>query len=382
MAYNSKQNKTIIFTGGHHNSALYIAKYFKKKGYNIIWFGHRFASLKNKNVSQEYLDVINNGIKFIDLKTAKIHNNNLFSYLKTLFSIFWCHSLLQVEKPQAIISFGGYLSVPPVIAAWFLRIPSFGHEQTVAIGRANSFLLKFYRKLFITWPNDKLEKNKKVLRTGLPFPSSHFKIIKKTDLNQFLSKNKLSIFANTNKPLIVISGGKQGCHIINQIIEKNLEIVLDRYNLFHQTGNNSETNDYHRLLKKREVLGEDLQKSYILTPYFNHFTQIMSAADLVIGRSGAHTIYEILILQKKMIAIPLPETSSDEQLKNANLLKDIGLATVIPQQKLNSEYLFSEIEKSLHNNIDSAKIAKYINQNIIKNSSEIIVSEVEKYLTS
>src|SRR3989338_6054382 len=90
---------TIVFTGGHHNSALVVALY---------------------------------------LKTGKFYQQlNPFTHLKTIFGFLQALFLLLMIRPKFIVSFGGYLSVPIVIAGWFLHIDSVSHEQTVVAGWAN-----------------------------------------------------------------------------------------------------------------------------------------------------------------------------------------------------------------------------------------------------
>ena len=83
------KNKTIIFTGGHHNSALLVAAALKKEGYRILWLGHRHTSSIDTNISQEYKDVIACDITFVDLKSGKMYRGNIWQFFKTVISFFY-----------------------------------------------------------------------------------------------------------------------------------------------------------------------------------------------------------------------------------------------------------------------------------------------------
>jgi UDP-N-acetylglucosamine:LPS N-acetylglucosamine transferase len=71
-------SKPIVFTGGHHNSALLVAKRLKSRGNKIIWLGHKYTMKGDCNISQEYKDVTGEGIEFIELKSGKIHKSEIF----------------------------------------------------------------------------------------------------------------------------------------------------------------------------------------------------------------------------------------------------------------------------------------------------------------
>ena len=145
--------KTLVFTGGHHTSALEVAKQLKRRGWRIIWFGHRHSMWSDKSDSAEYHDVTTSDIKFYNLQAGKFYRT--FHPLKLIRipwgfiqSFYW---LLRL-KPVGIVSFGGYLAVPTVITGWILGIPAITHEQTVAAGWANRLIARFAQKIAVTWP--------------------------------------------------------------------------------------------------------------------------------------------------------------------------------------------------------------------------------------
>jgi len=329
--------KRLVFTGGHHTSALVVAKELILQGkYKVVWFGHRYSMWGDKSDSAEYKEVIAAGIKFYDLKAGKFYNT--FNPLK-LIRIPWgfiqaFYFLLKIH-PAGIVSFGGYLAVPTVITGWLLGIPSVTHEQTMVAGWANRLIANFSRKIAITWPESaKFYPKSKTILTGLPL---------RLEIIQL--KNQIDRIPNTCLPagkaehrVIYITGGKQGSHLINQIVFSILPELVKKYTVIHQTGSSSIHNDYQHALdlvqKNYEVFDFDSQKAI----------KALKLADIVIGRAGAHTIYELAVLGKKCILIPIPWVSHNEQLINAQMLENSGLATVIPEDKLNGERILMALQ--------------------------------------
>ncbi len=373
--------KTIIFTGGHHNSALLLAKSLKQKGYRIVWLGHRHASAVDANISQEYRDVIAADITFIDLKSGKIYRGNIWQAFKTITSFFYCFGLFLRDRPSLVISFGGYLAVPPVIAAWLLKIPSMSHEQTTVMGMANKAIFPFVKKMYLTWPVEPYIHKKKVSLVGLPMDSETVQKIKSLrDLNEILSKTNVNMqFKFDNKPLLVVSGGKQGAHSINELIERNLTHLLNTWNIFHQCGSNMSTRDYQRLMRKRQKLPYDQQMSYVVVDYFYQFRDVLAISDLVIGRSGAHTTLEILMLGKKMIAIPLPLSYEQEQAKNAQKLVDAGLGFLMPQNMINQTNLQEVVTLMKERAVDWDKV-RSVRMQTPTTALEVMSGDIEEIL--
>src|SRR3989344_2858292 len=143
--------KTILFTGGHHNSALVLALALAKQGHHLAWIGHKFTMRGNKALSAEYQEVTQAGLPFYELKAGKFyHKTNPMEFLKIALGFVQAFIYLLQIRPQLIVSFGGYLSVPVVICGWLLGIPSVTHEQTVTAGWANRAITPFVKQIFLT----------------------------------------------------------------------------------------------------------------------------------------------------------------------------------------------------------------------------------------
>ncbi len=318
---------TIVFTGGHHNSALVVALALKKEGHPIVWIGHKFAAGGDKNVSAEYQEITRNQIPFYELKTGKFYRQfNPLTHLKTIFGLLQAIFILLEIRPKLIVSFGGYLSVPVVIAGWLLGIPSVTHEQTVVAGWANRAITPFVKKIFLTHASSLLSYPKeKTLVVGLPLRPELFD----PKLKQTFSPK-----------LLYISCGKQGSHLINTTLFPLIPELVKHYTIVHQTGASTQTRDIDKARRVKESLGE-LSNRYQFAPYFfaKEAATYLQSAQIVISRAGAHLTYELTALQKRTVFIPISWVSHNEQLLNAQEATKKIPATIIEEKDLNPDTL-------------------------------------------
>lgn len=318
--------KTLVFTGGHHNSSLEVAKTLKSQGVNIIWFGHKYSMWKDTNVSGEYTDVTNAQIEFVDIKAGKFfHTYNPLKLIRIPLGFIQVFNQLrkisQKTKIDGIVSFGGYIAVPTVLVGYLLHIPSITHEQTVVQGLANLVIARFVKKIAVSWPGN--SSNSKIVLTGLP-------------LRNELLNSKIK----TKKNLLYVTGGKQGSHLLNTIIFELVDELTSKYEIIHQTGSSSLYKDYETA-------------SLIKNPKYSHFAydsrkgiESMLAADIVVSRSGAHTVYELAALNKKSVLVPIPWSSRNEQYENAQILVKNNQAVLVNQSELNKESLLKAINSA------------------------------------
>lgn len=329
----------IIVTGGHHNSALAVVRELKKRGVaDFLWLGHKFTIWGDKKPGAEYKEVTAAGIPFCELKAGKVYQTlNLIMWLRVPYGFIQALYYVWRYKPSLILSFGGYLAVPVVLAGWLWQVPVVTHEQTTVVGLANRLIINFAKRIFISWPQSQkyLPKDKTIL-TGLPLREEIFQVKEKVGFGNDL-------------PTLYVTGGKQGSHILNQVISDSLPKLLQNYNLIHQSGSTTTTGDHQVLKEKAETLPEELAARYILKDYFfeHEIGSCFAAADLVISRAGAHTIYELAALGKPSILVPIPWVSHNEQYKNARILVNEGMARIIPENELIGERLLTEIKNML-----------------------------------
>lgn len=329
--------KKLVFTGGHHTSALAVidaldGQQLSAISYQLHFIGHRYSIHGGRVESAEYQEVTKRGISFYSLTAGKVYRKfNFLEWFRVPFGFFQALWILYRIKPDLIVSFGGYLAVPVVIAGWLFGIPSVTHEQTVVSGWANRIIARFACKVFISWPeSEKFFPSRKVVLTGLPLRKEIVSLAKE------LEKIPNTKYQTPNT--IYITGGKQGSQTINQAVGGCLGRLLREFEVVHQCG----SFDFKKFLALEDSLSENLKARYIVKDYFSQeeIGRVFRVADLVVGRAGAHTVYELAALGKPAILIPIPWSSHNEQQENAEILERVGLAEVISQDNLRASTLF------------------------------------------
>lgn len=296
----------IFVTGGHFTPALAVIEKLVDK-VQVFYVGRKYAMEDGRAFALEYQELANRpDIKYLSIVTGRLQRRffvNVGQSIKSLLKIpvgivqalWW----LIKFQPRLILSFGGYVAVPVAIGAWLLDIPILTHEQTPSVGLANR-IIRFL--------------GAEVLNIGNP--------LRKEIL---MAKPKIT-------QTIFITGGNQGSLAINQVIEKIVKQLTRRYTVIHQTG------DYNVRVKDKRYYPRKFVSAKEMANY-------LSRAKIVISRAGANITEEIAYLGKPAILIPLPWSSGDEQLKNAQKLANVGLAEILEQKYLTENRLLALIEK-------------------------------------
>lgn len=375
----------LVFVGGHHTPALAVIDALEEKyqsaktclagrrvKYQIYWIGHKYTLWGDKNPGAEYREVTARGIPFSDLKAGKFYRT--FHPLKLLrlpWGFLQALFFLWRIRPHLIMSFGGYLAVPTAFAGWLLRVPVLTHDQTLFPGRANQLVALWAKKIFVTWPETtRFFPRKKVVLTGNPLRTCLFRLGLPPE---FPGERQA-------RPILYITGGKQGAHFLNEITAKALPVLLKSFNVIHQCGSASLFDDFAHLQGIREQLPEDLKAGYLLKEYFSEeeIGSVYAGASLVISRAGANTLCELAALGKPVLLIPLPRSSGREQEKNAQKLVAVGLARVLPQEQLTPPNLLravAEMKRDLPRYLVAAGRARRL---VIFGADRRIADEIEK----
>lgn len=355
--------KHLVITGGHHNSALVIAKACKKRGYKVSWIGHRQAAAGDSSPSAEYQEVSAAKIPFHELRAGKLSKSTqLKEILRIPLGIIRGVLLLRRLRPTAILSFGGYIGFAVATAGWLLGVPLYVHEQTVIAGKSNQLISRLARRIFLTWESSwpYFPQDKSVV-VGLPLRDS---ILKPSHINYF--ENKL--------PTIAVLGGKQGSHALNLCIAEHLDKLLTEFNIIHQTGTNTVTSDYAHAVARRKSLDSKLAKRYIVRGYIgeDEIGTVLGSVDLYVGRSGAHITYELGILGVPSVLIPYMYTHRAEQWQNAEVLAGAGSGVILAESELTY--------RSLTNAIHQLQSKETSPLNLPRNAKQQIVTALDKDL--
>ena len=336
-------------TGGHVYPALEVAREFKNSGVQIYWIG--------KEKSLEYEFSKREGFSFRPIKSSGFRKKSflkkILSIFNLIFSFFNSIYFLLKIKPKFIFCFGGYLSVGPGLASFMLGIPLFIHEQNSVAGSANKLLSNLATEVFEGFPNSFKRNLENINFVGNPVRQE---ITSFTDTNKTVSAAK--------KFRLLILGGSQGSTQLNSLVMDSLSEVKDKSNweIVHQTGetDKEELNHFYK----------SLNISFKVESFIKNMGEVYSNCDLVISRSGAMTVSELLVTYTPSILLPLPWATDDHQTLNAKYLEELGAAKVLESDKKNTSELASLLTSLSVNKeerlsmINSAKLAN--NQEVTK----------------
>lgn len=331
----------ILVTGAHFTPAVATIEELKRKdGVEVVYVGRKTTLEGDKTLSVESKVLPSLGVKFIPIMAGRLQRtftaHTIPSLLKVPIGLFQALYIILSEKPDVILSFGGYVAVPVVIAGWFFSIPIIIHEQTFVSGMANRICSVFADKIAISFEMSAF-KGEKVILTGNPIRPE---IVKKS-----LGVKLVHPPGGRDLPNILIMGGNQGSHVINLVVEQCLDRLLKLAEVYHQTGD-SRYRDFERLegLGKLGGLGI-LRERYTVKKWIGEeYGEVLQEADLVVSRAGINTLTELALSKKPALLIPIP---NKEQSKNARYFEGLGLARILPQSKLSAEALLENIDAML-----------------------------------
>lgn len=357
----------ILITGGHLTAALALLPLLTHR-HNVLFIGRKYAFEADAAPSFEYETMRRLGIPFRTITTGRLQRrfspHTIPSLMKFPIGFLQSFFILFCYRPQLILSFGGYIALPVCIAAFLLGIPIVTHEQTSAPGLANRIISIFAKKICISFAETrKYFPSSKTVLTGNPVRKELFKPLA---VSPFPSMRK-----KQNLPMIYVTGGSGGSHSINTLIASVLEELVKKYIIIHQTGDSSMYMDF--------VIPTHLRSRYIDKKHIteDELAWIYAHAGLLIGRSGANTVYEILTFGLPAVLIPLPWAGFSEQEANAKLVENIGLGKVLKQEELTPSSLLTAISEIIKNNKKYKKRASAAMKLVIPNADEKIIAVLE-----
>lgn len=321
--------KTIVFTGGgtagHVTPNIALIESYGPDEINARYIGSIHG------IEKHLLEEIN--IPFYAIHTAKFRRELTWKHLLEPFKLFYgmcdAYRLLGELKPDLVFSKGGFVAVPVVWMARLRKIPVVAHESDMTPGLANRLCMPFVQKFCANFPQllKHVKNPHSVVVTGTPIRQS----LTQGDMQRGLSLSGL----NQEKPIILVMGGSSGSIIINQTIRQALPELLQVYQIIHITG--------------KGHLAQDLTGTsgyYQLEYASTQMGDLLAASDMVISRSGANALCELLTLAKPHLLIPLSKKASrGDQIDNAAYFESQGVSLVLSQDNLNVQYLIEKVKE-------------------------------------
>lgn len=336
----SHRNALIIVTGGgtggHLYPALSFARHMRKK-IEVVYVGHP-DKIEGRVVPQTE-------IPFVPLPAvAFTRKPMLLPGFLARFAVSLLRAIIILfrYKPNLVVGFGGYVSVPLGFAAQLLRIPIILHEQNVSPGMANRLLIKLGTPVMTTFPETAQR-----LPLGQAYQTSCPVRIEIGNVQKLEAKIKLDL--PQNKMIFLIVGGSGGAKFLNEVILKLRRDSWDRQDWFflHVTGPL-----YYDLCQTiaGDILGNaGTEARYRAVAYADEIAYYYAASDIAICRSGSATVNELLCANLPALLIPSPNVVENHQEGNARYLENIGAARVILEKDVSATTLMTALTDILDN---------------------------------
>jgi UDP-N-acetylglucosamine--N-acetylmuramyl-(pentapeptide) pyrophosphoryl-undecaprenol N-acetylglucosamine transferase len=293
-------------------------------------------------------------VKFYSLSAGKLRRYLDFKNVTDIFKIgagfLQAIFLIMKVRPNVVFSKGGFVSCPVVWAAWLLGRPVIIHESDITPGLANRLSIPFAKKICYSFPETAKGKG---VHTGIPIRNTLFS-------GNAEEGRKICGFKDS-KPVVMIIGGSLGSQVINTAIRESLPTLLREYNICHICGKGNRTED---------------QDGYKQFEYVNtELAHLFAMADIVISRSGATTLFELLALRKPNLLIPLAlNASRGDQILNARSFEGQGYSHVLLQEKLTSETLITSLSKAFN---DRKNMAAAMEKSTFTDGVESVIKVIE-----
>jgi UDP-N-acetylglucosamine--N-acetylmuramyl-(pentapeptide) pyrophosphoryl-undecaprenol N-acetylglucosamine transferase len=278
--------------------------------------------------------------------------NNIFNFLSSItaivFSTIKSFFLLLIQRPAIVFGMGGYSSFPVCIAASILRIKFVIYENNLILGKANKYLLPFANKIFVAYKD--LEgvserHKKKVIEIG--------NIVREQIIN---STTYNLNFKNFDSIKILILGGSQAARVFaDELPEIFVKLKKSKFSIkIYQQCQENQNDNLSNFYKKNSI-------DYELFNFKENIIDYYLKANLVITRSGASALGELINIKIPFISIPLPSSADNHQYKNAEYYKKKGYGYLLEEK---------DIKNKLYNLINSIFINKSLIKNILSKQSQ------------
>lgn len=317
-------------TGGHVFPAEALAYELKARGYSVHLVTDSRAERYAGKFPADEIHVV---------PSATIGSKNPINVAKSLLKLWTglraARRLMTKLKPVAVVGFGGYPTVPPLLASTGLGVPSLIHEQNAVMGRANKALAKRVKAIaggFL--PEDKGEYAGKTVATGNPVRPA---VLAAADVAYTPS--------HAGEPFqLVVFGGSQGAQFFSGAVPAAICLMPNDMRSRLTVTQQARPEDKDSVIASYAKLGVKADVS----PFFGDMAERISSADLVISRSGASTVSELSVIGRPSVLVPYPHALDHDQAANAAALSAAGGASVIKQSELSPQKLSALLSNAMN----------------------------------
>lgn len=325
-------NKTILLaaggTGGHLFPAFAVAEELIRRGHTVDLItdqrGDRYGTgFPAREIHQVPAATLRKRSIGGAASTAWTLSRGVLASLRVFSNI----------KPSVLAGFGGYPTIPPIVAARLKRVPVLLQEQNAVMGRANRLLARFASKIALTFEPTK----------GVPSGAA-----KRTQLTGTPVRNAVIDWSarpfrkpSVDGPIsLLVFGGSQGARFFSDAMPPALSLLPEALRTRLKVVQQAREEDLERVESAYREAGIEAE----IATFFQNLPERMAGSHLVVARSGASTVAELAIMGRPAILVPLPHALDNDQLENATRAESNGAAWCMAQSDLSPERLAAEIE--------------------------------------
>ncbi len=357
-----KGRVTVVFagggTGGHIYPGLAVADALRAKcrqngvTVRLCWIGNRAGmdkTIAEKNADADGRPSID---AFYGIPSGKLRRylslQNFFDLFKIFAGCIASFFILARLKPVALFSKGGFVSVPPCLAAKLLGIPVFTHECDFTPGLATRINSRFAERIFISYKETAkyfgAAAQSKMILSGNPVRPFFY--------SADAARGRQFLHLKTGKPILLVIGGSLGARQINELVREKLDWLCAHFAVVHQTGAKDAA-----ALPCSASSSAAVAENYRPYPFiYSQMPDVIAAADVVLSRSGANALWECAVLGKPMLLIPLCGSGTrGDQMENAAFFERNGAAAVLAGENATA----ANLEQTLTRFLNPAERKKY-----------------------
>ncbi|MDG3042280.1 UDP-N-acetylglucosamine--N-acetylmuramyl-(pentapeptide) pyrophosphoryl-undecaprenol N-acetylglucosamine transferase [Roseicyclus marinus] len=315
-------------TGGHMFPAQALSEVMIRRGWRV--------TLSTDARGARYTDGYSHAVEVRQVTSATFARGGVMAKLTAPFRILGgiLAATLKMwrERPDVVVGFGGYPTIPALAAAWITRTPCMIHEQNGVLGRVNRV---FARRVDVvacgTWPTE-LPSGIEGVQTGNPVRAA------------VLERAGAPYMPPGDWPMsLLVFGGSQGARILADTVPAAIALLPEGLRGQLRIAQQARPEDHERVAGAYAALGVRAE----IEPFFRDMPRRLSEAQLVISRAGASSVADISVIGRPAILIPYAAATADHQSANARGLVEANAAVMIPEARLTPQTLAQAIETIL-----------------------------------
>lgn len=365
--------KRIVLAGGgsagHVNPLLATATELRKRGYDTLVLGTE-EGLEADLVPAKGFDLVT--IPKVPLPRRP--SPAIFSLPGRLRKAFQL-AKAEIVSADAVVGFGGYVSVPAYLAARRLEVPVVIHEQNVRPGLANRLGARFAAVVALTFRATKLRAKRGTTKvTGLPLraPIATLALARQDDEVRRRTREEAAATFGLDpaRPILLITGGSLGALHLNEVMTEAAGSLPPDAQVLHLTGKGKDAT------VRTIVAARGLSDRWIVVDYSEQMEQALAAADLVVCRSGAGTVAELSALGLPAVFVPLP-IGNGEQSLNATGVVEAGGAFLVDNKNFDPDTVRDLVYPTLQNKELLDRMGKAARSAMVGNGTGALTDLVE-----